>query len=106
MLNLDEIFDIINEDLVGAESTRFRNMLKKKIVKFKYRKKSDNSIRTANGTLKQDMLPAYSMRKRAKPNSKRFIYWDVDKKSFRSFLRKNFIGIDDKNKQIDKSDEK
>jgi len=36
MLNLDEIFDevaiIIAEELSGAESTRFRNALKKDIV--------------------------------------------------------------------------
>lgn len=94
MIDLNSIFDAINEDLSGAESTRFRNMLKKNIVLFKYRKKSDNSIRKAKGTLKKELLPHYKIQKRAKPNSKRFIYWDVDKGTFRSFLRKNFIEID------------
>ena len=60
MLNLNNIFDTINEDLSGSESTKFRNLLKKKIVTFRYRKKSDNSIRTAKGTLHKDVLPKYS----------------------------------------------
>jgi len=68
-------------------------MLKKGIVKFKYRKKSDDSVRTARGTLRPDMLPRYRVKRRAKYNPKRFIYWDVEKNSFRSFLRANFLEI-------------
>lgn len=93
MIDLGDIFDKVNEDLSGAESTRFRNMLKKDIVNFRYRKK-DNSVRRAKGTLKKDMLPRYRQEKRAKSDPKRFIYWDVEKGSFRSFLRANFIKID------------
>lgn len=94
MLNLDEIFDkvaiIIAEELSGAESTRFRNALKKDVVSFRYRKK-DGSTRKARGTLKKDALPAYGERRRPRPNRNGFVYWDVDKGSFRSFLRANFL---------------
>ena len=52
------------------------------------------------------MLPKYGQRKPAKPNSKRFVYWDVEKGQFRSFLRTNFIGIDgvEKEKNANKAD--
>ena len=94
MLNLDEIFDkvtaIIVEELSGAESTRFRNALKKDVVSFRYRKK-DGSTRKARGTLKKNALPDYGERRRPRPNRRGFVYWDVDKGSFRSFLRANFL---------------
>lgn len=94
MLNLDEIFDgvaaMIAEELGGAESTRFRNALKKNVISFRYRKK-DGSTRKARGTLKKDVLPKYSERRRPRPNRNGFVYWDVDKGSFRSFLRANFL---------------
>ena len=94
MLNLDQIFDevavMLAEELSGIESTRFRNALKKDIVQFRYRKK-DGSTRKARGTLKKDVLPAYGERRRPRPNRNGFVYWDVDKGSFRSFLRVNFL---------------
>lgn len=94
MLDLDQIFDIIfveiNEDLSGAESTRFRNALKKDVISFRYKKK-DGSTRKAKGTLKKDVLPDYGERRRPRPNRNGFVYWDVEKGSFRSFLRANFL---------------
>ena len=60
MLDLNQIFDdvadslssSIDEDLSGAESARFRRMLKKNVVKFKYKKKSTGETRKAKGTLR------------------------------------------------------
>lgn len=102
MLNLDQIFDAVSirldEELSGAESTRFRNALKKDVVSFRYRKK-DGSTRKARGTLKKDVLPNYGERRRPRPNKTGFVYWDVDKGSFRSFLRANFLDWDKSGKK-------
>lgn len=109
MLDLDQIFDdiavMLSEELSGAESTRFRNALKKNVVSFRYRKK-DGSTRKARGTLKKDALPRYSQNRRPRPNRNGFIYWDVDKGSFRSFLRANFLDWEKpKKKRNEKSPE-
>lgn len=50
---------MLAEELSGAESTKFRNALKKDVVQFQYRKK-DGSTRKARGTLRKDALPSYS----------------------------------------------
>ena len=68
----------LDEALSGAESTKFRNLLKKNIVKFRYKKK-DGSVRTALGTLKKDMLPKYKTEKRPAYNPSRFVYWDTER---------------------------
>lgn len=81
---------MLAEELGGTESTKFRNALKKDVVQFRYRKK-DGSTRKARGTLKKDVLPSYSQNRRPRPNRNGFVYWDVDKGSFRSFLRANFL---------------
>ena len=98
-----EIGQPLNEALSGAESTKFRNLLKKNVVKFRYRKK-DGSVRTASGTLKKDMLPKYKTEKRPAYNPTRFVYWDTERNQFRSFLRANFIGLEDPKKTKKKQD--
>lgn len=87
----------LDEALSGAESTKFRNLLKKNIVKFRYKKK-DGSVRTALGTLKKDMLPKYKTDKRPAYNPSRFVYWDTERDQFRSFLRANFMDLEDPKK--------
>ena len=98
-----ELGQPLNEALSGAESTKFRNLLKKNVVKFRYRKK-DGSVRTASGTLKKDMLPKYKTEKRPAYNPMRFVYWDIERNQFRSFLRANFIGLEDPKKTKKKQD--
>lgn len=87
----------LDEALSGAESTKFRNLLKKNIVKFRYKKK-DGSVRMALGTLKKDMLPKYKTDKRPAYNPSRFVYWDTERDQFRSFLRANFMDLEDPKK--------
>lgn len=94
----------LDEALSGAESTKFRNLLKKNIVKFRYKKK-DGSVRTALGTLKKDMLPKYKTDKRPAYNPSRFVYWDTEQDQFRSFLRANFMGLEDPKKAGKKDEE-
>ena len=98
-----EIGQPLNEALSGAESTKFRNLLKKNVVKFRYRKK-DGSVRTASGTLKKDMLPKYKTEKRPAYNPTRFVYWDTERNQFRSFLRANFMDLEDPKKTKKKQD--
>ena len=93
----------LDEALTGTESTKFRNLLKKNIVKFRYKKK-DGTVRTALGTLKKDMLPKFKTEKRPTYNPLRFIYWDTKRKQFRSFLRANFIDLEDPKKTKKKLD--
>ena len=93
----------LDEALTGTESTKFRNLLKKNIVKFRYKKK-DGTTRTALGTLKKDMLPKFKTEKRPVYNPLRFIYWDTERNQFRSFLRANFISLEDPKKTKEKLD--
>lgn len=95
MIDIDGIFDMVAEEMSPAESQRLRRMLKRGVVGFKYKKK-DGTTRAARGTLKPDMLPRYKDRRRARPSRTLFRYWDVDKMSFRSFLKANYIGLDGK----------
>lgn len=95
---LDEAFpeeSRLCEDLSGAESTKFRNMLKKKVVRFEYKKKSTGEKREARGTLQKKYLPKYKEDRRPAYNQGGFVYWDVNKNDFRCFKRDNFIGVVD-----------
>lgn len=94
----------LDEALSGVESTKFRNLLKKNVVKFRYKKK-DGSVRTALGTLKKDMLPKYKTDKRPAYNPSRFVYWDTERDQFRSFLRANFVGLEDPKKGVEKGED-
>lgn len=91
---------ILDEDLSGAESTRFRNLLKKNVVTFHYRKK-DGTERTAHGTLEKSLMPKFRTERKPKYNPTRFVYWDTDRKQFRSFLRANFIDYEKPGKNGD-----
>lgn len=62
--------------------------MKKGIVEFIFKKKSNGKIRRAKGTLKRDLIPPEAQRKRGRPRRRPedlVIYYDVDKRAIRSF---------------------
>ena len=67
-------------------------MLHEGIVEFEFIKK-DGSVRQAKGTLLSEYLPA--PKADATPRKKNddvLVYFDLDKKSFRSFVKASFVG--------------
>lgn len=67
-------------------------MLHAGIVEFEFIKK-DGSVRQAKGTLLTEHLPA--PKADATPRKKNddvLVYFDLDKKSFRSFVKASFVG--------------
>ena len=67
-------------------------MLHEGIVEFEFIKQ-DGSVRQAKGTLLTEHLPA--PKADATPRKKNddvLVYFDLDKKSFRSFVKANFVG--------------
>lgn len=72
--------------------SEFGNMLRRGIVEFEFIKK-DGSVRQAKGTLVAEHLPApKGDSKSHKTNENVMVYFDMDKKSFRSFLKSSFVG--------------
>ena len=71
-----------------------KKMMKNGVVAFDFLKK-DGTIRRAHGTLDSSMLPPMDTTKTStrKPNPNVFVYYDIDKESFRSFIKDNFIGL-------------
>ena len=73
----------------------FQEMLRKGIVDFEYIKK-DGSVRQAKGTLLAEYLPtpkaADSDAPARKTNENVLVYFDMDKQSFRSFVKSSFVG--------------
>ena len=95
-------FDEVYEDISNNNLEKFVQKLNKKPVKFRYLKKSDNTYRTAYGTLNKNIMSKDGM----KPNSKiqyhhkagrysRYpnivVYWDLDQHMWRCFDKRNFI---------------
>jgi hypothetical protein len=69
-------------------------MLRNGIVDFEFVKK-DGSIRQAKGTLVAEHLPAPKADSDAparKTNENVLVYFDMDKQSFRSFVKSSFVG--------------
>ena len=75
----------------------FDKMLHEGIVEFEYIKK-DGSVRQAKGTLVSEYLPAPnadsdgSDGKTRKTNENVMVYFDMEKKEFRSFVKGHFLG--------------
>ena len=72
----------------------FSEMLRNGIVEFEFVKK-DGSIRQAKGTLVAEHLPAPtadSDGSTRKKNENVMVYFDMEKKSFRSFVKESFVG--------------
>ncbi len=68
---------------------KLKSALKKGVVKFYY-EKLDGTIRSAWGTLKDDLIPETKGTER-KRNESLITYYDNEKASFRSFKVANFI---------------
>lgn len=70
---------------------KLKSALKRGVVKFYY-EKLDGTIRSAWGTLKDDLIPETKGTERKK-NESLITYYDNEKTSFRSFKVANFIKI-------------
>ena len=74
--------------------TEFSNMLREGIVDFEFVKK-DGSVRQAKGTLLAEHLPAPKSDSNSTPrkqNENVMVYFDMEKKAFRSFVKESFVG--------------
>lgn len=71
--------------------SKLRKAMKKGIVKFFYTK-LDGTIRTAWGTLNDNLLPAIQGAGR-KPNETLMTYYDTEKGAFRSLKIANFVAM-------------
>ena len=75
-----------------TDVNELKTMLHKGIVSFEFIKK-DGSVRQAKGTLLAEHLPALKENdKSRKPNENVVVYFDMDKKSWRSFVKESFVG--------------
>lgn len=69
-----------------------KQMLHEGIVNFEFIKK-DGSVRSAKGTLLAEYLPP--QKENATPhkqNENVVVYFDMEKKAFRSFVKESFVG--------------
>ena len=75
----------------------FSNMLKEGIVEFEFIKK-DGTVRSAKGTLEPSLLPPAKpegdseVATPRKKNESVFVYYDLEKNAFRSFVKASFLG--------------
>ena len=72
----------------------FSEMLRNGIVDFEFVKK-DGTVRKAKGTLVAEHLPAPKADSDAparKTNENVLVYFDMEKQSFRSFVKSSFVG--------------
>ena len=85
----------MNASFKTTSLDEFSDMLKDGIVEFEFIKK-DGTIRSAKGTLDPAHLPpAKSVDGDSvtrKKNENVFVYYDVEKNSFRSFVKESFLG--------------
>ena len=80
--------DLKQLDEMNGKARRLCALMKKGIVQFIFKKKTNGKIRKARGTLKKDLIPIESQRKSGRPKNRPddlVIYYDVDKKAIRSF---------------------
>lgn len=77
-----------------TDLTEFSNMLREGIVDFEFIKK-DGTVRSAKGTLMAEHLPAPKADSDGitrKTSENVMVYFDMEKKSFRSFVKESFVG--------------
>lgn len=77
------------ERIAEANHVLLQKLRAESFVEFKF-KKIDGSIRVAHGTLKSDILPPSKGTGRVSPIDQQ-VYYDLEKKSFRSFKKSNLI---------------
>ena len=73
---------------MNGKAKKLCELMKKGIVEFIFKKKSNGKIRRAKGTLKKDLIPPESQRKSGRPKKHPedlVIYYDVGKQAIRSF---------------------
>ena len=73
---------------MNSKAKKLCELMKKGIVQFVFKKKSNGKIRKAKGTLKKELIPAEARRKSGRPRKRPedlVIYFDTDKKAIRSF---------------------
>lgn len=90
--------DCVNADTTLALS-RLHDKMMLGVVKFSYRKSSDDSVREAFGTLNRDIIARLrdddddSSRGRGEADGSHFFYFDIEKKAFRNFCTENFLSF-------------
>ena len=92
---------------MNNKAKRLCELMKKGIVEFIFKKKSNGKTRRAKGTLKRDLIPPEAQRKRGRPKKRPedlVIYYDVDKSAIRSF--KDYLLQSIKSKHVDPSKQK
>lgn len=74
--------------------SKLRRLLKSGVVEFSYKKK-DGTERYAKGTLKTSLLPEIDRddERSKKLSDDCFYYYDLNREDWRCFLKDNFIGI-------------
>lgn len=101
---------------MNGKAKKLCELMKKGIVEFIFKKKSNGKIRRAKGTLKKDLIPPEDQRKSGRPRKRPddlVIYYDVGKKAIRSFkdyllqkvYKNSVINPNTKKPDISKSDD-
>lgn len=90
MSNISSLSDCSYQMLceMNSKAHRLCELMKKGIVAFVFKKKSNGKIRKAHGTLKRDLIPQEAQRKKGRPKKRPddlVIYYDTDKQAIRSF---------------------
>lgn len=88
--SLKKLKDELHGVLDKSERKRMRQELKDNIITFKF-KKRNGEIRKAHGTLHPSYLPA--LRGGSPKPERQMVYYDLDKKQWRSFRSYSFIKI-------------
>ena len=84
----------MKESFKTTSLDEFSNMLHDGIVEFEFIKK-DGTVRSAKGTLLQEYLPTPNSDSDSTPRKKNenvMVYFDMEKKAFRSFVKESFVG--------------
>ena len=81
-------------DALEKELSKLRLKMRDGEVKFEFEKK-DGSVRTARGTVKNDLIPKEhrSDERKRSTSDVVFNYFDLDKDDWRCFRKENFLGI-------------
>ena len=77
---------------VSWANLKLNGEMKKKIVKFYY-KKVVGSVREAYGTLNEKLMPAIAGTDNRKKNDTVHTYYDTDRQEFRCFKKANLLNI-------------
>ena len=77
---------------VAWANMKLKLQMKSKIVKF-YFQKVDGSVREANGTLNEKLMPAIAGTDNRKKNDTVQTYYDTERQEFRCFKKANLLKI-------------